>query len=46
MAEGICELLWIKIILTDLHIALKGPIKFYCDNQVAINIADNPVYYD
>ena len=45
MAQGICELLWIKIILIDLDITLKGPImRLYCDNQTAININHNPVH--
>ena len=46
MAQGICELLWIKIILTDLEITLKEPImRLYYDNQDAINITHNPVHH-
>lgn len=45
MALGICELLWIKIILGDLGINLKGTMKLYCDNKSAINIA-HPVKHD
>ena len=33
MAQGICELLWIKIILTNLGITLKELMRLYCDNQ-------------
>ena len=46
MAHGICELLWIKIILDDLKIKWLGPMKLYCDNKSAINIAHNPVQQD
>ena len=46
MAQGISELLQIFIILIDLGITLKGPMKLYCDNQDAINIAHNPVHHD
>ena len=46
MALGVCELLWLKIILEDLKIAWKGPMKLYCDNKSAINIAHNPVQHD
>ena len=46
MALGICELLWLKIILEDLGIAREGPMKLYCDNKSAINIAHNPVQHD
>lgn len=46
IAQGLCELLWLKIILDDLRIELKGPMKLYCDNKSAINIAYNPVQHD
>ena len=46
MALEVCELLWLKIILEDLKIAWKGPMKLYCDNKSAINIAHNPVQHD
>ncbi|WVY92731.1 hypothetical protein V8G54_031819 [Vigna mungo] len=43
MAQGICELLWLKIILEDLRIKWEEPMKLYCDNKSAISIAHNPV---
>ena len=46
MAQGICELLWLKIILDDLKIKWETPMKLYCDNKSAINIAHNPVQHD
>jgi len=46
MAQGICELLWLKIILEDLKIKWDGPMKLYCDKKSAINIAHNPVQHD
>ncbi|KAL5567394.1 hypothetical protein UlMin_030558 [Ulmus minor] len=46
MAQGICELIWIKLILTDLGVKLEGPMKLYCDNISAISIAHNPVQHD
>ena len=46
MALGICELLWIKIILGDLKVKWKDPMKLYCDNKLVINIAHNPVQHD
>ncbi|PNX61308.1 putative copia-type protein, partial [Trifolium pratense] len=39
MAQGICELLWLKIILEDLKIKWEEPMKLYCDNKSAISIA-------
>ena len=46
MALGVSELLWIKIILDDLKVQWVGPMKPYCDNKSAINIAHNPVQHD
>lgn len=46
MALGICELLWLKIVLEDLRVKWEGPMKLYCDNKSAINIAHNPVQHD
>jgi hypothetical protein len=46
MAMGVCELLWLKIILDDLKIKWTGPMKLYCDNKSAISIAHNPVQHD
>lgn len=46
IALGTCELLWIKIILSDLRIKWDGPMTLYCDNKSAINIAHNHVQHD
>lgn len=46
MANGICELLWIKRIFEDLRLELELPMKLYCDNKAAISIAQNPVQHD
>ena len=43
MAQGISELLWLKIILKDLKIKWEGPMKLYCDNKSTINIAHSPM---
>ncbi|KAI3445697.1 hypothetical protein Pfo_002362 [Paulownia fortunei] len=45
MAQGVCELLWLKIILEDLKIKWDGPMKFYCDIKSAISIAHNPLQH-
>lgn len=46
MALGICELLWIKIILEDLKTKWEEPMRLLCDNKSAINIAHNLVQHD
>ena len=46
IALGICELLWLKIILEDLKIKTQGAIGLSCDNKSAISIVHNPVQHD
>ena len=41
IAQGLCELLWLKIILDDLRIKWDHPMKLYNDNKSAINISHN-----
>ena len=45
-ALGICELLWIKIILDDLKIKWEQPIRLYCDNKSGNSITHNLVQHD
>ena len=46
MANGICELLWIKRVLEDLKKEANLPLKLFCDNKAAISISQNPVQHD
>ena len=46
MAQGVCELLWLKIILKDLKIKWDGPMRLYCDNKSTISITHNLVQHD
>jgi hypothetical protein len=46
MAQGICELLWMKIILEDMKIKWDGSMRLYCDNKSAISIAHNPIHHN
>ena len=46
MAAGVCELLWVKIILEDLKVQWSKPMKLYCDNKSTISIACNPMQHD
>ena len=46
MAQGVCELLWMKIILEDLKIKYEAPIGLVCVNKSAISIAHNPIQHD
>jgi len=46
MANGLCELLWIKYLLKDLGIKYTGPMNLFCDNKAVIQIAQNHVQHD
>jgi len=46
MAQGVCELLWMKIILDDLKINYEAPMGLACDNKSTISIAVNPIQHD
>ena len=46
IAQGLCELLWLKIILDDLRIKWDDPMKLYCDKKSAINIVHNLIQQD
>lgn len=39
MALGICEILWLKKLLNELHVTIKSLVKLYCDKKTAINIS-------
>ena len=46
LASGLCELLWLRLLLTELRLFRGGPIKLKCDNQAAINIVNNPIQHE
>ncbi|KAA0054884.1 Beta-galactosidase [Cucumis melo var. makuwa] len=46
MSLGICEEIWLQKVLSDLHQECETPLKLFCDNKVAISIANNPVQHD
>ncbi|RDX94369.1 Copia protein, partial [Mucuna pruriens] len=46
IAQGARELLWMKIVLNDLKIKYEAPMKLFCNNKCATNIAHNPIRYE
>ena len=46
MATTTCEVTWLLFLLKDLHVKYDKPVLLYCDNQVALHIATNPVFHE
>jgi hypothetical protein len=46
MAKGLCELLWLKQLLTEIGFAPSCEMDLFCDNKAAIDISHNPVQHD
>ncbi|RVW25498.1 Retrovirus-related Pol polyprotein from transposon RE1 [Vitis vinifera] len=46
MTLGLCEALWLRLLLQDLGYLSKQPIRLFCDNKAACDIAHNPVQHD
>ena len=43
MAQGICEMILLKLLLNELRVLPHGPIKLYCDDKATMSIAHNSV---
>ncbi|RVW13780.1 Retrovirus-related Pol polyprotein from transposon RE1 [Vitis vinifera] len=46
MVLGLCEALWLRLLLQDLDYLSRQPIQLFCDNKAACDIAHNPVQHD
>ena len=46
MALATCELIWLKHFLRELRFGKDEQMKLICDNQAALHIASNPVFYE
>ena len=45
MANVTCEPIWLTALLHDFGIQSKEPATLFCNNEVAIHIAANPVFH-
>ena len=43
MTLGLCETLWLRLLLQDLGYLSRQLIRLFCDNKAACDIAHNPV---
>lgn len=46
ISKGLCELLWLKKLLTELGYCPQREMELFCDNKAAIDISHNPVQHD
>ena len=46
IAKGLTEIIWLKKLLSELHLPLTKTCKLFCDNKVAISIFGNSVQHD
>ena len=46
MTHTVCEMMWLQNLLMALGFRQPGPMLMHCDNQSAIYIAQNPVFYE
>lgn len=46
MAATVSEVIWLKFLLTELGTPQQEASTLYCDNQVALHIAMNPIFHE
>ena len=46
MTLTLCEVIWLRQLLSDVGIKYLAPTPLYCDNQATLAIATNPVYHE
>ena len=46
MAHVTSELLWLRMLLSEIGLSTSEPSILYCDNQSAIHIVNNPVFHE
>ena len=46
MAKGLCELLWLRNLLTEVGFSPRSTMNLFCDNKAAIDISHNPIQHD
>lgn len=46
IANGIYELLWLKMLLFEIRFSINEPMSLFCDNKAAISVAHDTVQHD
>ncbi|XP_069152937.1 uncharacterized mitochondrial protein AtMg00810-like [Solanum lycopersicum] len=46
MATTVAEIVWLKGLFSELGMEIKVPVKVFCDNKAAIQIAAHPIFHE
>lgn len=46
MAKTVDEVVWIRGLLLDLGVRVKGPTNLFCNNDAALKLATNPIFHE
>ena len=46
MITSLCELLWLKRLLSKIRFAPSSTMNLYYDNKVAVEMSHNPIQHD
>ena len=46
ISKGLCELFWLRSLMSEIGYHPNVEMSLYCDNRAAIQIAQNPVQHD
>ena len=46
LANEVNELIWLKLLLEELQMSTKSPMRLYRDNKVTISMTHNPIHHD
>ena len=46
MTQSVCEITWLHQLLMEVGIETPFSAKLWCDNQVTLHIASNPVFHE
>lgn len=46
MAKELCELFWLKSLLTEIGFPINSEMNLFCDNKTSIDITHNPAQHD
>ena len=46
MSQSVCEIMWISQLSMEVGIKTSIPANLWCDNQIALHIASNPIFHE